>query len=123
MLKKGDIILIIFILLLAIGFIGMKVFSPKTSGSEVLVTIAGKPYATYPLKKDGIYKIPVGEHFNTIQISDAKVKVIDADCPDKLCVKQGKISFNGETIVCLPNKLVVEITGGAYNDQLDAISQ
>jgi hypothetical protein len=39
----------------------------------------------------------------------------DADCPDKLCEKTGKISKNGETIVCLPHRVVVEIQGGEGN--------
>ena len=36
----------------------------------------------------------------------------DADCPDRLCVKQGSISKNGESIVCLPHKVIVTVTGG-----------
>ena len=40
----------------------------------------------------------------------------DADCPDKLCVKTGRISKTGETIVCLPHRVVVEIIGAAADD-------
>ena len=47
--------------------------------------------------------------------------MIDADCPDQLCVKQKKISLKNETIVCLPNKVVIEIEG-ADSSQLDAVA-
>ena len=59
--------------------------------------------------------------YNLIEIGDGKVRVIEADCPDKLDVKQGYISEVGEVIVCLPNRLVIEIKGVADAD-LDYIS-
>lgn len=46
---------------------------------------------------------------NTILVENGDISVIHSDCPDKLCVKQGKISDNIFPIVCLPNKLVIEI--------------
>ncbi len=49
--------------------------------------------------------------YNLIEIGDEKVRVIEADCPDQLDVKQGYISKVGEVIVCLPNRLVIEIKG------------
>jgi len=42
--------------------------------------------------------------------------VTDADCPDRLCVKQRAISKQGETIVCLPHRLIVKIEGGDAPD-------
>ena len=52
---------------------------------------------------------------NTVVIENGTVYMKDADCPDKLCEKTGKISKNGETIVCLPHRVVVEIQGGEGN--------
>ena len=49
---------------------------------------------------------------NTLVIENGKADMISADCPDKLCVNQHAISSNGETIVCLPNKVVVEVEDG-----------
>lgn len=59
--------------------------------------------------------------YNLIEIGDEQVRVIEADCPDKIDVKQGYISKIGETIVCLPNKLVVEIKGIENDSDLDII--
>ena len=50
--------------------------------------------------------------FFDVTIENGKADMISADCPDKLCVNQHAISSNGETIVCLPNKVVVEVEDG-----------
>ena len=58
---------------------------------------------------------------NHIVIQDNAVYMSDADCPDKLCVHTGTIHKTGETIVCLPHRVVVEITG--TTDTFDAVVQ
>ena len=59
--------------------------------------------------------------FNLILISNGEVRVCDADCPDKLCIKQRSISKGGESIICLPHKLVVQIISKEESD-LDAVT-
>ena len=54
-------------------------------------------------------------------IKDGTVKMSQADCPDKLCVKNRNIHYNHETIVCLPNKVVLEIMDGEASE-LDMIA-
>ena len=76
-------------------------------GSEVRVMVEGKEIGVYSLSKDREYSLNGGT--NTLIIKDGKAYMTDADCPDKLCVRQGKISRNGETITCLPNKLTVTV--------------
>ncbi len=76
-------------------------------GSEVRVMVEGKEIGVYSLSRDGEYSLNGGT--NTLIIKDGKAYMTDADCPDKLCVRQGKISRNGETITCLPNKLTVTV--------------
>ena len=75
-----------------------------------------KEVATYPLNVDTSVTINSPTGFNTLVIKDGKADVTDADCPDKLCVNQHSISYDGETIVCLPNKLVVKIVSEAESD-------
>ena len=55
---------------------------------------------------------------NTIEVEHGRIRVREAGCPDQVCVGQGYISDGTVPIVCLPNKLVIEITGGG--DSLDA---
>ena len=57
-------------------------------------------------------------------IEDGAARMEDADCPDQICVRQGKIRAQGETIICLPNRVVVRITGTGEPDgeEVDAVA-
>ena len=63
---------------------------------------------------------PVGT--NTIQVEPGRIRVSHADCPDQVCVGQGWISTSAAPIVCLPNRLVIEITTGSAQKDLDAVT-
>lgn len=92
-------------------------------GSAVNITVDGKLYGTYTLSEP--QEIPIeldGRIANVVVIEDGAAHMEDADCPDKLCVHQGAISRDGQTIVCLPHKLVVEVTGGE-KEAYDSISE
>ena len=106
---KNDIILaVIVIAVAAIGLLLLNVF--KTEGSFAVVKIDGKETARYPLSVNTEVVIETGDNGkNTLVIEDNKAFMKDANCPDKICVNHRAISKTGETIVCLPNKLVVEI--------------
>lgn len=112
MMKKNDIILIVVIILLCVGFFVFFQFT-KEEGSKVVVTINGEVYETIDLSEEDTYTVE-GENgeVNTFQIIDGEVDMIDANCPDKLCVNQKDIHYNHETIVCLPNKVVIEVISG-----------
>lgn len=105
-MKKNDIILILSVLFICILIIfGTNLFSKD--GNTAVVKINGKVEATYSLAKDGRFVINGGT--NVLVIENGKAHIEKADCPDKLCVKQGSISKNGQTLTCLPNKLTVSI--------------
>ncbi len=119
-LKKTDILIITLLLILSACmyyFFSLQ----KDTGVIVAVKCDGKTIAEYPLDKDITLTIGSEKDFNVLEIKDGKVKITEADCPDKLCVKQKEISLNGETIICLPHKLVVEIEGGE-NTEVDSVS-
>ena len=59
--------------------------------------------------------------YNYLVIKDGYADITEANCPDKLCAKQKKISLDRETIVCLPNKVVVEIISNSSSD-VDAVA-
>ena len=84
--------------------------SNDNGNKTVVVSIDGKKEAEYPLDKDGIH-ILYGSHLGTnkLVIKDSEAYIEEASCPDKQCVKQGKISKAGEMLVCLPNRVVVKI--------------
>ena len=49
--------------------------------------------------------------YNTIRVENGSVAIVEADCPDQICVNQGSISDSAVPIVCLPHRLVIQIKG------------
>lgn len=105
---KNDIILIGAVLTVALmGILVLKL--TQKDGAEVLVIINGETKYTYSLNEDLQKVISQDGKQNTLVICDGFAYIESASCPDKICVSHRKISKAGETIVCLPNKLVIEI--------------
>ncbi|WP_343208398.1 NusG domain II-containing protein [Anaerolentibacter hominis] len=80
-------------------------------GQEAVVYIDGTEKGRYSLKEDRREIIYSGTGENVLVIEAGEVYMESADCPDKLCVKQGKIKGDGQMLVCLPNKVIVQIEG------------
>lgn len=113
---RNDIILAAVLLFAALAAFALIQLTKKSGGYAVVVQ-EGKEIASYPLSEDiSVTFQSSNGGYNTLEIKDGKADVTEADCPDKLCVNQHSISFNGETIVCLPNKLVVKIVSGEEAD-------
>lgn len=126
-LTKGDKLLILFIIavnVLALIFINQSLFGEEDK--YISIQVNGEEIKTILFSEDMIGKtIPIETEYgyNLIEIGDGKVRAIDGDCHDHLCVKQGYISKVGEVIVCLPNRLVVEIKGTTQETEIDGISR
>lgn len=90
-------------------------------GQTVVVTVDGAVIAEKPITVNDSVDIKDADGCNRVVIDNREVYMESADCPDKVCVKTGRISRAGETIVCLPHKVVVEIKGGGSN--ADSIAQ
>ncbi|MBQ0084384.1 MAG: NusG domain II-containing protein [Clostridiales bacterium] len=103
MVKKKEIIIFAVILCLLTVWVGFSALA-KTEGSKVAVTVDGKT-EIYSLNENQTVKLPR----NTVVIENGEVFVKNAECPNQICVKTGKISKAGEQIACLPNKVLVEI--------------
>jgi len=118
-LRKNDICLIVGIVVLACLLWGILRFT-KSPGEEVRITVDGATIAVLPLAEDCRYPVCGPEGRNLVVVASGRVSISEADCPDKVCVRQGWISLTGESIVCLPHKLVVTIEGS--DTVLDAVS-
>ena len=118
---KNDIILaVIVIVVAAVGLLLLNIF--KTEGSFAVIKIDGKETERYPLSVNTEVVIETGDNGrNTLVIEDNKAFMKDANCPDKICEGHSKISYKGETIVCLPHKVVIEIVADETTDELDAV--
>ncbi len=119
-MRKNDLILIIaiiFIAVVAAGFIRVAQKGTPAEDAMVTVTIDGEEYGNYPLSEDFETVIETGDgSYNKLVIKDSYAEITEADCPDQICVNHFHIHCSGETIVCLPHRLVVEITGGQENE-------
>ena len=110
--SRNDFILITA-LLLSIAIFGLCLFLFSDNGDTVTVTVDGQLYATFSLKDNISHDIITGKDSNNINrlvIKDGKVSVEYATCPDGICAAHRPISRSGESIVCLPNKVVIKTT-------------
>ncbi len=128
---KNDIILILFFCILA--FIMCFILYHRASNHNDImlnITVDGKVVISYEFnKEDNIYKVFPLETGNVVVIKDGQVYMESANCPDGLCMKQGKISLANQSIICLPHKVVVKLTdvlvedisNGTNDDRLDVM--
>lgn len=118
---KNDLMLLLAFAALA-GLVWLCVYITRSGGAYARVTVGGAAYGVYSLDTDAEIRIGNDEQYNILFIEDGMAAVSEASCPDKLCVHEGNISFSGQSIICLPNKLVVEIVD-AEQSSFDAVAK
>ncbi len=108
------------IIILALLFAVPYWYQHRDSGvlKEVKVFKENKLIAVGPIDADRL--ITVGKM--EIEIKNGKVRVLHSDCPKGLCVGFGRISSPGESIVCVANKVLVEVSGKTGDDDIVAMS-
>jgi len=122
-MKKNEIYLIGALLLVALAVsMGMSLFQgANTHNAEAVVLIDGEEYGRFPLDTDVIERIELpGGSYNVLEIKDGKADIIEASCPDGICVNHRPVSKQKQSITCLPNKLIVEIQNGE-EPEVDAV--
>lgn len=121
-MKKREIIILLITIALVGGIFGYSLMRQQ-KGAVVLIKIDGEVVEELPLEEDTVYEVTQdGRVSNVVHIEDSQVWITDADCPDKLCENMGKVSKDGQTLVCLPNKVIVQIEGGEGAD-IDMVAQ
>lgn len=104
----ADCLLIgLFIIVAVVSYVAFN--SNSDDGQYVIVKVENQEVGRYSLKKNGVYELNGGT--NILVIENGFAYLSDANCPDKLCVKQGKIHYSGQCITCLPNRLTVTVYG------------
>lgn len=110
--KHRNDVIFIAVLLLMVSLIGAAFFFLRGEGDTVTVSVDGKHYGTYPLHTDLTLSIRTGEdgeEENLLVIRDGKAYVESATCPDGICAAHKPISREGESIVCLPHRVVITV--------------
>lgn len=110
--KNRNDVIFIAVLLLIVVLAGAAFFFLRGEGDSVTVSVDGKHYGTYPLHTDLTLSIRTGEggdQENLLVIRDGKALVESATCPDGICAAHKPISREGESIVCLPHRVVITV--------------
>ena len=121
--RKKDLIFIFSILIFAVFLLLIqRVYGNAQDEADLVkITVNQKLYGTYDLNKNQTITIQNDFGINTIQIQNKDVWMEEADCPDGYCKEQGHISKNKQTIVCLPHKLVVEISDDSEKSEPESV--
>ena len=112
---RNDVLLTAALLRLG-GALALFLWLTRQAGGTVSVQIDGKAAMELPLGEDAQIVLGEGDHTNTLVIKDRTARVVEASCPDRICVGQGTIQYAGESIVCLPHRLVITVQGGPPPD-------
>lgn len=111
---RNEFILVLLIILAALVMLWQQ-NSRQSQGpaAQAQVSVDGQLVETIDLQTDGEYTIQgAGGGSNHLVVEDGQIWCDEATCPDKVCIHQGKQSLDGATIVCLPNRMIVQILSG-----------
>lgn len=107
---RMDLLLVLVLLAVCGGLLLLR--GKHGSGSVVRIYQDNEPVAELPLDRDDRFTVTTELGTNAIVVENGQAFVTDADCPDKICEQMGPISKPGETIICLPHKLIAEVSNG-----------
>lgn len=121
MIKKADIALFFIILIFGIIISFVSLFG-NSEGDEVKVAVDGQLFGIYDINTDQTIEVKQDNHINHITIKDGMVSMSYSDCANQVCVHSGAISMTKDSIVCLPNKVMIEIIAKNRGGDVDVIS-
>lgn len=118
-LTRGDwLVLALAAVLLSTLYAGFWVDGGR--GTEARILVDGKPWARLDLFQNQDLRVPGKLGVSHIAVRDGAVRFVASPCPTQMCVHQGWLREGGETAVCLPNRVSVQILGA--NPRFDSIS-
>ncbi|MCF0144983.1 MAG: NusG domain II-containing protein [Eubacterium sp.] len=118
---KADALLLAATAVLAVFLIVFPVLRGMDASKQpkLEILVENTRYGVYPLTENKTIQIGDG---NVCEIRDGEVFMVKADCPDEICVHSRPISDRSRTIVCLPNKVILQIIDSDGKDEYDMIS-
>lgn len=130
-MKRGDMVLISVLLVAALIFLVPRWLGGSESEKNhnipltATITVDGQLYKTVELtEEEQIIEIKTDHGLNILKVHDYGIEMIEADCPDKVCLSFGFVDKKNQSIVCLPHKVLVELegtSGGVDQDETDAV--
>ncbi len=111
-------------LLVSTSFSYAWVKKMQPDGNYVIISVSNKEIATYPLTREyESIKITGAAGDVRLQIKDGRIRMIEAPCPNKICLGMGWINKSGELIACVPNQVVIRVAGVPAGEELDGTSR
>lgn len=128
MIRKGDVFIIL--LLMLASFLPLGIFSYQQAQAnhaelQAIVKVDGETIKVFDLVNDGetesfLYRDEHG-HENLVVRTGTSLQIKEANCRDQVCVRMNPISSPGETILCLPHRLLVEVISDSTENQKEGI--
>lgn len=119
---NGDRLLAGVILAMALGAIVVLANHRKNTGTLALIHVGAAETQVVDLSLDQVVTHRVAGYTAQFEVHNGRIRMREVTCPQKLCQHRGWISRSGETIVCVPNSIMIEITGSAGRPAYDALS-
>lgn len=122
-MRKGDLLVLVVIMLIGIIFIYNYYSRDQKFGNIAVLEVNGEIVRKFNLNDElEQYRVETPAGFNILAFEDGKVRVVEADCPDRLCVNFGWAQRVGQTIVCLPHRVIIKIESKTANFELDGVA-
>lgn len=124
-MKSTKFWIVLIAALLAVSAAAALLLAGRSAGTVANVYLDGQCVRSIDLSQVGeayTFTVEGPAGTNTVQVEPGRICVSHADCPDQVCVHQGWISTGVAPIVCLPNRLVIQIEGQAGQTDIDGVA-
>ncbi len=125
--RPGDIVLVVlFAALAVISLVLVSRASAGEKGSIAVIEVNGKSVMRIALGKNQSsrrFEVRGVSGISTVEVKDGRVRMVESACRDKLCVGVGWIDSRGREIVCLPNRVVLRVTGRRGGGEVDSVTE
>lgn len=119
-MKKGDYVVFALIILLSSGiFLMSRNTVVEAAEKQVVISVDGKVEGRYTLSENENKSYTIDNKFgkNTFTITNDGVHMTESSCKDKICMHMGHITEIGDSIICLPNRLIISLESADKNNQ------
>lgn len=124
-MKKLDVLILAVVLVVAAAaFFAIRLFGNEAdnAGGYAEIYVKNELFETVSLDKDRLIEVENADAHNLLEVKDGSIRMIEASCHSQTCVHTGARSSGGQTIVCLPNRVVVKIVGAPSEEGVDIIA-
>src|SRR5690554_1477830 len=109
-IRKGDLLILVVLMLIGTSLLYYHNFNGHNKGNTAVLEINGEIIEEFSLNdQTGFYNAETEQGYNLIEFENGKVRVKESNCPEQICVQFGWAQHVGQTIVCLPHKLIIRI--------------